>query len=116
MSMRKLLFFTTSLTLITFSPLLVSHAYADKQKNNFKDRIPKELLNEDADFFTFTIENDNFGNGSDENYTSGVRLTYFDYSADPPWFAEILDHYVPNFKINETTSTYYSFGQNLYTP
>ena len=114
--MRKLLFFTTSLTLITFSPLLVSHAYADKQENNFKDRIPKKLLHEDADFFTFTIENDNFGGNTDENYTSGVRLTYFDYSADPPWFADILDHYVPTFEINETTSTYYSFGQNLYTP
>ena len=114
--MRKFLFFITSLALITFYSLLVSHAYANEQDNNFKDRIPKDLLNEDADFFTFTIENDNFGGNTDENYTSGVRLTYFDYSADPPWFADILDHYVPTFEINETTSTYYSFGQNLYTP
>jgi len=116
MNMQKFLFFITSLALITFYSLLVSHAYANEQDNNFKDRIPKDLLNEDADFFTFTIENDNFGGNTDENYTSGVRFTYFDYGADPPWFADILDHYVPTFEINETTSTYYSFGQNLYTP
>lgn len=113
--MRRLIF-TTSLALATLSFSLVPPAYADPQAGNFKDRIPKELLDEDADFFTFTVENDNFGGNTDENYTSGVRLTYFDYSADPPWFADILDRYVPTFEINETTSTYYSFGQNLYTP
>jgi len=114
--MRRLIFFTTSLAFVTLSSPLVPQAYADPQAGNFKDRIPKELLDEDADFFTFTVENDNFGGNTDENYTSGVRFTYFDYSADPPWFADILDHYVPTFEINETTSTYYSFGQNLYTP
>ena len=72
MNMRKFLFFITSLALITFYSLLVSHAYANEQDNNFKDRIPKDLLNEDADFFTFTIENDNFGGNTDESL---VRLT-----------------------------------------
>lgn len=87
--MRRLLSFTTSLALVIFPSSFMPHAYADTQEGRLKDRIPKELLDEDAGFFTFTIENDNFGGNTDENYTSGVRLTYFDYSADPPWFADI---------------------------
>ncbi len=78
--------------------------------------LPKEALSQDKNFFTFTLENDNFGDGSDQNYTNGTRLTYFDFSTKPPWFAYMLDKYVPTFKINKTTSTYYSIGQNLYTP
>ena len=80
------------------------------------EKIPAEVLQSDANFLTFTIENDKFGGDTDENYTSGVRLTYFDYSADMPCFADFLHKYVPTFEVNDTTSVYYSAGQNLYTP
>lgn len=114
--MWRFLSFTVSLALITLCSSLAPHAYADTRETNFKDRIPQELLDQDAGFFTFTIENDSFGGNTDKNYTSGVRLAYFDYSAELPWFSGILDRYVPTFEVNETTSIYYSFGQNLYTP
>lgn len=113
--MRTFSYLTKTLTFLVLISV-TALAHAEDQDVTLKDRVPKELLNSDTDFLTFTIENDNFGNGSDKNYTSGVRLTYFDYGAKPAGFADILDRYVPTFKINETTSTYYSFGQNLYTP
>lgn len=91
-------------------------AHAEDNIPTFKSHVPKEVLNEKAKFVTFTSENDNYGDGSDQNYTNGARLTYFDYGAEPPAFAHILDKYVPTFKINETTSIYYSIGQDLYTP
>lgn len=67
-------------------------------------------------FITFSAENDMFGGGTDRNYTSGARLTYFDLGAEVPGFLHAFDRLVPTFSINETTSIYYSIGQNLYTP
>lgn len=86
------------------------------EEESFYDSIPEEIREREASFFTFTLENDLFGNGQDRNYTNGVRLTYFDYSADIPEFAHQLDRMIPTFAVNETTSIYYSLGQNLYTP
>lgn len=67
-------------------------------------------------FITLSIENDMFGKGTDRNYTSGVRLSYFDLGTQLPDFAYTLDRVVPTFSINETTSIYYTLGHNLYTP
>lgn len=88
----------------------------DTKRTTLEDALPRGLLEDHPGFLTFTIENDNFGDGSDENYTNGVRLTYFDTSAELPWFSSFLDSHLPIFEINDTTSVYYSFGQNLYTP
>lgn len=97
--------------------LVLVPAYAQEAASpTFEDRIPEEVKGTPAGFFTFTTENDYFGGDTDENYTNGVRLTYYDYGAEPPWFADLLDRWVPTFRVNETTSTYYSIGQNLYTP
>lgn len=106
----------TPLALLICVLIVAGPACAEEDDQTFKSRVPKDVLNEKADFFTFTWENDNYGDGSDQNYTNGVRLTWFDYGAPPPRFAHILDRYVPTFEVNETTSVYYSIGQNLYTP
>lgn len=66
-------------------------------------------------FLTLTIENDSMGAGTDRNYTSGVRLSWFDTSAIAPSAARRLDPYLP-MSVNDTTSVYYSVGQNLYAP
>lgn len=70
----------------------------------------------DTSFITVNFENDMIGGGKDRNYTSGVRLTYFDFSTPMPDFAKTIDQIVPTFSINETTSIFYSLGHNLYTP
>ncbi len=88
-----------------------------EEKPTFEKSIPREvLLDESNRFLTVTVENDMFGGGTDKNYTSGARVTWFDLGAEPPLLAEILDDLVPSFRVNETTSVYYSLGQNLYTP
>lgn len=87
------------------------------EQGTFEDRIPRSMLqSEDNSFLTFTVENDMFGGGPDRNYTNGVRVTWADMGAEPPRLARLLDRYVPSFRVNETTSVYYSLGQNLYTP
>lgn len=90
-----------------------SHAYAGK---TFQQRIPKSLKDQDNSFLTVTVENDLFGAGTDENYTNGVRLTYFDDNANPPELVRSLGEAVPFFNVNSTTNVYYSLGHNLYTP
>lgn len=70
----------------------------------------------DPSFLTIAIENDLFGNGKDQYYTNGFRLSWFEANAAPPsWIGEIGELY-PGFRINDTTSFMLSFGQNLYTP
>ena len=99
------------------SGLPATPGHAQDEKPTFEKSIPSEvLLDENNTFLTFTIENDMFGGGTDKNYTSGARLTWFDLGAEPPFLAEVLDSLVPSFRVNDTTSVYYSVGQNLYTP
>lgn len=57
-----------------------------------------------------------FGSGADRNYTSGVRLGWFDTASVPPQAGRVIDSILPMFDANETTSVHYSLGQNLYAP
>ena len=65
---------------------------------------------------TLVVENDLFGKGTDQNYTSGVRLSYFDASAEMSDLAHYVADHIPTFSLNEFSSLTYSIGQNLYTP
>lgn len=71
---------------------------------------------EHDDFITLAFENDSIGRGTDQHYTNGVRLTYYDVNAAFPEFAHKIAGTVPTFSINETSGVYYSLGHNLYTP
>jgi lipid A 3-O-deacylase len=68
------------------------------------------------DLITVVVENDNLGGGTDQYYTSGVRLGYMNLNAEFPEFAHDIASFIPTFDINETSSVFYSLGQNLYTP
>lgn len=86
---------------LVLSPLMTSTAFAG---------------DESPSFLSFSHENDNLGGGTDRYYTSGARVTYFDAGIEvPPVIDELADH-IPTFDLNETTSVYYTLGQNLYTP
>lgn len=69
-----------------------------------------------ATFTSLSVENDSLGGGTDRNYTSGIRATYFHVGANIPHTIDKIADYVPTFDINETTSIAWSLGQNLYTP
>lgn len=103
---------------MTFSQglALAEDATAPDVSIPLENRIPEKIRKTDADFFTITSENDNYGDGSDQDYTNGILFTYYKHSAPPPDFAYTLADILPTFKVNDTTSVYYSFGQNLYTP
>ncbi len=99
------------------STLSLAQETQDRPQNHIL-ALPQQ---EDHSFFTLTVENDLFGSGTDENYTSGIRLTYFSGEADPPEFVKSLGDATwgdaaPFFEVNETTHVYYAIGQNLYTP
>lgn len=72
--------------------------------------------NPDKNYISLSVENDSLGGGTDQYYTSGVRLTYFNVNTQVPRVFETLDDDVPGVDINETTSTFYSIGHNIYTP
>ncbi len=91
---------------------------ADEQEETFFEKMPKELFQQpDTSFLTFTSENDLYGgSGTDENYTNGARLTYYDTSRNASRLVEGIEKILPFFEVNKTTNTYFTFGQNIYTP
>lgn len=104
-------------TLLTIP--LVSNAQGPADQDapkTFKERVPLDILTNGDQFITLNFENDSIGEGTDQNYTSGVRLSWFDAGVPLPAFADELADYVPTFDINETTSVSYAIGHNLYTP
>ncbi len=72
--------------------------------------------NTEKNYLSISVENDNLGGGTDQFYTSGVRLTYFNIGTDAPETFEALDPYIPMFDVNETTSTFFTLGHNIFTP
>lgn len=81
-----------------------------------EQQIPVSVTNTAQDnILTLNVENDLF-TGGDSNYTSGVRLSYYDMSSTLPGFARYLGDALPGFDINNTTSLFYSMGQNIFTP
>lgn len=82
-----------------------------------QQQIPRKITHSPQDkVINLVIENDLFGRGTDEQYTSGVRFTYFDVNADLPYLSRALDDVIPTFDMNDTTSVTYSLGHNIYTP
>jgi len=79
--------------------------------------VAKTIQQDDRhNIITAVYENDLIGNGRDGEYTSGVRLSYIDLSADFPDYAHNIADVIPTFDINATSSIFYSLGQNIFTP
>jgi len=94
------------------------HKGANAQENNTVEKEISERIknSDDHNYLSFSYENDLIGSGSDDNYTSGLRVTYFDTEANVPFLIDKVSEFIPTFDINETTSTSYTFGQSLFTP
>lgn len=112
--MHKLLLTTIALQLIC----LPAFAQENEQdivtvETTLEERIKGR---QDNNFLSLAVENDLFGGGTDEYYTNGVRLTYFDVETQMPPIIDNLAEAIPTFDVNRTTSTYYTIGQNIYTP
>jgi len=71
---------------------------------------------DEKSFLSLSIENDVLGGGTDQFYTSGLRLTYFNLNTPVPVGVDALAESIPTFDLNDTTSTFFTLGQNIYTP
>lgn len=108
---KKTLIIAVGLAL--FAGLFSSQLHAQTAQDQVSERIKNS---DDHNYLSLSYENDLIGSGKDENYTSGLRVTYFDVESDMPIIIDELAEAIPTFDINNTTSTYYSIGQNIYTP
>lgn len=104
------------------TPLIVAGFFAvlciqTASAQTVQDQISQRVQNSsDNNYLSFSYENDFIGGGTDENYTSGVRITYFDVETPMPPVIDTLAEAIPTFDINPTTSTFFTFGQSLFTP
>lgn len=105
------------IVVVILSFLLFPSVLLAEEAEPEKDAPAKPISDRDGKIITLVIENDSIGfQGDDKNYTSGVSLNYFDVSAKMPIIAYKLADYIPTFAINDSSSVFYTFGQNLYTP
>lgn len=97
---------------------LLPAPFAEAQDEPSPQEIVSERvrINPNKNYISISIENDNLGGGTDQFYTSGVRLSYFNVNTQVPDIMEEIDDHIPTFDINDTTSTTYSIGQNIFTP
>ena len=107
------------MTRVAFTVLLIIGftcslpAFAQTVQEEISERIKNS---DDHNYLSFSFENDSLGSGTDENYTSGARITYFDVESEVPAIFHKLAELIPTFDINATTSTAYTLGQSLFTP
>lgn len=92
------------------TPVVKPKEPLEKQIKKAEQKTNKKKL------VTFTLENDLFGSGDDQNYTNGFRFSYMDIDAKIPDFILDVAQMTPYLNFGETSGIYYSFGQNLYTP
>lgn len=110
--LHKILLLSLSASICLSSP-----AWAQEDAEKVEQEVVNHIRNSPYDnYLSLSYENDLVGNGSDEYYTSGVRATYFNVNADVPPVIDDMAEAVPGFEINATTSTFFTLGQNLYTP
>lgn len=109
LSIATILFFMTVPASAQTSP--------DRAPETLEQQATRQVLHAPKkNFITFSLENDSIGSGRDEDYTNGTRITYFDAQAAVPEVIHNIAGYIPTFSINQTTSVFYTLGQNLYTP
>lgn len=111
-------FMRLSLTILSSLPLLYFVSLgAQAQELSIKDEISDEIRSTDKKhYLTLTMENDLFAKGSDRDYTNGFRIGWFNLNKKTPSFTKKMHHLLPFLDINETSSTFYSIGQNLFSP
>lgn len=103
--------------LYVMAALLCPAAFAHAQEPTAEQEISPRVKNaEQKNYLSLSYENDMIGSGKDEYYTSGVRASWFNVNTPIPNIVEEIADKVPLFDINDSTSTYYTIGQNLFTP
>lgn len=112
-ALRNSFFASLLLFSLTSAPVWAEDVFEKTPEQEVAERIES---NPQKDYLSISVENDNLGGGTDQFYTSGVRLTYFNAGTDVPQFMLEADDYIPTVDFNDTTSTFFTIGHNIYTP
>jgi hypothetical protein len=101
-----------------FACALAASAPASAGEPTLQQSIPPSVLHDARDHVVnLVIENDSIGgSGTDDNYSSGVRVNYTEIRPQFPALARALGGLIPGFELNDSSALYYSLGQNIYTP
>ncbi len=103
--------------LIIFALCFSAINAAAAQTPSIEEEIAARVkASEDKNFVSLSIENDSIGGGTDQFYTSGVRFTWFNVNTPVPDALDEMADAIPTFDLNATTSTFFTLGQNIYTP
>lgn len=89
---------------------------SDVQQEKIEQSPKKSVIKERSKFVSFVFENDSIFDGSDDGYTNGVLVSYFDSSYRPSGIKKILRKYAPMIPFEDHTKVSFSIGQNMYTP
>lgn len=65
--------------------------------------------------FSFAIENDLFGSGTDQHYTNGFQMAYISDTYHPKWIDKIAA-FVPVYHSSDNVRFGVAFGQAIFTP
>lgn len=109
---------TAGLLAFLFCLFLPPSAHAQQARHEtLQEKYAARAQNvEDKNYVSFSFENDSIGTGTDRFYSSGERLSWFNVNTPVPPVIDRLADIIPTFDLNETTSTLFTLGQNIYTP
>lgn len=65
--------------------------------------------------FSFVIENDLFGSGTDRHYTNGFQMSYISDAYHPEWIDTVAS-FVPLYRSSNNVRFGIAFGQSIFTP
>jgi lipid A 3-O-deacylase len=65
--------------------------------------------------FSFAIENDLFGGGTDRHYTNGFQMAYISDAYHPEWIDTVAS-FVPLYRSSDNVRFGIAFGQSIFTP
>ena len=107
----------TGIKLLILCGLLMLPMHARAEDLTPEEEVKQSVRRaEQKNFINVLVENDLLGGGTDQYYTSGVRLSYFNVNTPVPNGLDEIADAIPTFDLNDTTSTFFTLGQNLYTP
>ena len=66
-------------------------------------------------YWSMQLENDGWGSGDDQYYTSGIEFSYMKIEEPPCWLRFIAD-FIPFYERTSQSGVIYNLGQSIFTP
>ncbi|MFT6201725.1 MAG: hypothetical protein ACJATV_000332 [Granulosicoccus sp.] len=92
--------------------LIISQFVCAENKDNDEAALIK---NDSKGAFSFAIENDLFGGGTDRHYTNGFQMAYVSDVCHPEWIDTVAS-FVALYHSSDNVRFGIAFGQSIFTP